>query len=131
MGEAADVVREAFERFNAGDDEGFLALCSKRIVWRDVPEIPDSQTYHGPDGVRQWMENVREPTEGLRFVRWDVEEQGDSVAVDTSAEGQGRSSGVAVGWRFWTVWRVKNGLITYHHGWSDRDDALADLRGER
>ena len=30
-------------------------------------------------------------------------------------------------WRFWTVRRVREGLIAYHHGYSDREDALADF----
>ena len=47
--------------------------------------------------------------------------------VETSAEMQGRASGAEVGWRFWTVWRVRDGLITYHHGYSQREDAVADF----
>jgi hypothetical protein len=27
------------------------------------------------------------------------------------------------------VWRVKGGRITYHHGYSEREPALADLEG--
>jgi hypothetical protein len=49
------------------------------------------------------------------------------VLIETIAEMRGRASGAEVDWRFWTVWRVRNGLITYHHGFSRREDALADL----
>ena len=27
----------------------------------------------------------------------------------------GSGSGMEVGWRFWAVWRVREGLIAYHH----------------
>jgi hypothetical protein len=57
----------------------------------------------------------------------EMEERRDAVLVETGAEMQGRASGAEVGWRFWTVWRVRNGLITYHHGYSPREDAIADL----
>jgi ketosteroid isomerase-like protein len=127
MGESADIVRLAFERFNSGDDDGFLELCAPQVYWHDPPEIPDSQEYNGRDGVRQWLKNVREPMEGLQFGRWDIEESGRCVLVNTSAEGEGMSSGAAVGWRFWTVWRVHEGLITYHHGWSDEAQAREDF----
>ena len=40
MGETGDVVRLVFERLNARDLDGFAALCSPRIEWREVPEIP-------------------------------------------------------------------------------------------
>jgi hypothetical protein len=49
------------------------------------------------------------------------------VLVETSAEMSGRASGAEVDWRFWTVWRVRDGLITYHHGYSRREDAVTDL----
>jgi hypothetical protein len=39
----------------------------------------------------------------------------------------GRASGAEVGWRFWTVWRCRDGLIHYHHGYSDREQAVKDF----
>ena len=128
MGEAAEIVRRATDRLNEDDIDGFVALCSKRIRFQDVPEIPGSRLYQGPDEVRGWAEELREVAK-VRFTYWEKEERGDAVMFETSAEGTGASSGAALGWRFWTVWRVKNGLITYHHGYSDRDAALADLEG--
>jgi ketosteroid isomerase-like protein len=127
MGETADVVRLATERLNDGDVDGFIDLCSKRITFQDVPEVPGSRFYQGPDEVRQWAEGLREVSEDLKFTLWDPEENGEAMMAETEADMTGASSGAAVGWRFWTVWRVKEGKITYHHGYSTRDDALADL----
>jgi ketosteroid isomerase-like protein len=127
LGEAADVVRTAFERANANDPDGLAALCDEAVEFHDVPEIPGSTTYRGRDGIRDWLRTVHDVSDDLRLQIWELEEHGDSVLVETSAEMQGRASGAEVGWRFWTVWRVRDGLITYHHGYSGRDDALADL----
>ena len=129
MGEAADVVLAAAARLSDGDVDGFLALCSKRIRFQDVPEIPDSRLYHGPDEVREWAEGVLEVGDDVAFAIWETEERGDAVLADTSVEMKGSRSGAAVGWRFWTVWRVQEGLITYHHGYSVREDAAADFEG--
>ena len=131
MGEAADVVRRGIARFNEGDDDGVVELCDTEVVFTDVPEIPGSRTYRGHEGLREWLANVREISDDLRFQLWESEERGDAVAIETSAEMHGRASGAEVGWRFWTVWRVRDGLIYYHHGWSERGDALADLEGEK
>ncbi|MEK6271908.1 MAG: nuclear transport factor 2 family protein [Actinomycetota bacterium] len=60
----------------------------------------------------------------LRFEFGEVTEGGEEFAVVTRAIGRGRGSGVEVEWTFTTVWRVREGLIGYHHGYSDHDDAL-------
>ena len=129
MGEAADVVRRAFELANANDPDGLAAISHPEIEFHDVPEIPGSTTYRGQDGVRQWLRSVHEVSEDLQLQMWELEESGDAVLVETSAELSGRASGAEVGWRFWTVWRVRDGLITYHHGYSSREAAVADFEG--
>ncbi|MFI5027339.1 MAG: nuclear transport factor 2 family protein [Solirubrobacterales bacterium] len=129
MGEAADVVRAAFDRANAGDPDGLAALCHEAVEFHDVPEIPGSTTYRGRDGIREWLRTVREVSDDLQLQIRALAERQDAVLVETSAEMSGRASGAAVGWRFWTVWRVRDGLITYHHGYSRRQDAVADLEG--
>jgi ketosteroid isomerase-like protein len=127
VGDAADVVRLAFERANANDPDGLMALCDPEVTFTDVPEIPGSTTYRGRDGIRDWLRNVREISDDLSLQIWELEENGDVVLAETSAEMHGKASGAEVGWRFWTVWRVSDGLITYHHGYSRREDALEDL----
>jgi len=129
VGEAADVVRLATDRLNDRDVDGFVELCSKRIRFQDVPEIPGSRLYQGPDEVRQWAEGILDIAEDFRFTYWDKVERGDAVMFDTSIDVTGASSGAELGWRFWTVWRVKEGRIVYHHGYSEREAAEADLEG--
>jgi ketosteroid isomerase-like protein len=129
VGEAVDVVLAAAARLSDRDVDGFVALCSKRIRFQDVPEIPDSRLYQGPDEVREWAEGVLEVGDDVAFAIWETQERGDAVLAETSVEMTGSRSGAAVAWRFWTVWRVADGLITYHHGYSVREDAVADFEG--
>jgi ketosteroid isomerase-like protein len=127
MGEAADVVRAGFERANANDPDGLAALCDEAVEFHDVPEIPGSKIFRGHDGIREWLINAHEISEDVRFQIGEIVEGGDVVMVETTVDMTGRASGAEVGWRFWTVWRVRDGLITYHHGYSRREDAVADL----
>lgn len=127
MGKTLDVVRAAFERANANDPDGLASLCDESVEFSDVPEIPGSTTYRGRDGIRGWLRSVHDISDDLELQVLDTEEHGDAVLVETGASMQGRASGAEVDWRFWTVWRVKDGLITYHHGYSRREDAIADL----
>ena len=127
MSEPTAVVRLAFDAVNGGDVEGLLALCDPEIELTDVPAIPGSTTYRGRDGIRRWFGTVREVMDELRFEFGEATEAGNAVVVETTARGVGRDSGAPVEWTFWTLWRVRDGLIDYHHGYTDRDDAVAAL----
>ena len=127
MGEAADVVRRGFELTNANDADAVVALCDPSIEFHDVPEIPDSAVYEGHEGVREWLRKVHEISDDLTFQILELEEKGDAVLVETGAQMHGLASGAEVDWRFWTIWRVRDGLLTYHHGYSRREEAVADF----
>jgi ketosteroid isomerase-like protein len=127
VGQAADVVRRAFECANANDPDGLATLCDEEVEFHDVPEIPGSTTYRGSDGIRDWLRTVHEISDDLHLQASELEDSEEAVLVETSAEMSGRASGAEVGWRFWTVWRVRDGLIIYHHAYSRRSDALADF----
>jgi ketosteroid isomerase-like protein len=129
VGEAADVVRQVHARFNQRDRDGFLALCSKRIVWHEVEEVPGARTYRGPDEVAAWYEKNAELSDDLTLEIWEVEDHGGAALVETSAEMTATGSSAPLGWRFWAVWRVREGRVTYHHGFSRREDARTDLEG--
>ena len=75
MGEAADLVRAAFERANAGDPEGLAALCDESVEFHDVPEIPGSTTYRGHAGIRDWLGSVREVSDQIQFQIWEIDER--------------------------------------------------------
>ena len=128
MAEAADVVRAAFHRANAGDPDGLAALCHEAVEFHDLPEIPGSGIYRGRDGIRDWLQTVREASDSLELQIRGLAERQDAVLVETGAEMTGRTSGARPA-GFWTVWRVRDGLISYHHGYSHRKEAVADFEG--
>jgi ketosteroid isomerase-like protein len=123
VGEAADVVRGVFERFNAGDIEGLAGLLAADVEFHELPMVPGSGTYRGRDGVRRWAETVVDPFETLRFGFEEADERGEWIAVRTFIDGRGRGSGAEVQMRMWTVWRVRDGEILYHRGYQERADA--------
>ena len=128
-GGVADVIRHVFERLNEGDIDGFVELCSPRIEWHDIPEIPGARTYRGPEEVREWASNLLELSDRVRFVNWEMSERGNVALVDTSIE-MPSSSGLDLGWRAWTVWRVRENLLAYYAGYSEREAALEDFQRE-
>jgi ketosteroid isomerase-like protein len=129
VGETAEVVRLAFERLNARDVSGFAALCSPRIEFHEVPEIPGARTYRGPDEVADWADDLLGVSDRIRFVNWEMQERGQAALIDMSFEMTG-SRGMEMGWRAWTVWRVRERLVAYYAGYSEREQAIADFEGE-
>jgi ketosteroid isomerase-like protein len=127
MGEAADVVRRGFELVNQNDEDALVAICDPSIEFHDPPEIPGSRLYSGPEGVRDWVRSFRETTDEFRFRIVGIEEKENSVLAETALDMHGRASGAGVDWSFWTVWRVRDGLIAYQHGYAHREDAVADF----
>jgi hypothetical protein len=124
VSQAADIVRRGFERFNANDIDGLLELMDPEVEFHDVPEIPGSTTYRGHEGIRRWWTTIKEPLEELRFEVEALTEGEDKLAVVTRAVGRGRGSGAEVDWTFTTVWGVREGLVYYHHGYTDHAEAL-------
>jgi ketosteroid isomerase-like protein len=125
---AADVVRRCFELLSEGDIDGGLELFAPDAELHDVPEIPGSTVYRGRDGIRRWWETINESMAGIRFDFVGIVEGEEMIAVETRARATGKESGIETDWTFWTVWRVRKGLIAYHHGYSSREHALAALR---
>jgi ketosteroid isomerase-like protein len=126
LGEAADVVRLSYRRFNEGDLEGWLELISPRVEWHDVPEIPGARTYRGRDEAREFAEDLLDLAQRLDFTINELSESGNAVMADLYVDIVSRG-GADLGWRAFTVFRVNEGLIRYHHGYSRREDALADF----
>jgi hypothetical protein len=126
VGETGDVIRLAFERLNARDLDGFAAICSPRIEWREVPEIPGASVYTGPDEVVERMDDLLGVSRAIKFVNWDMLERGQTALVDMSVEMES-SRGLDMGWRAWTVWQVRENLLAYHAGYSERSQAEADF----
>lgn len=126
MGEPAEVVKLAFERLNARDVEGFVALCSARVELHEIPEMPGARAYRGPDEVREWARNLLETADEISWANLQMQEREEAALIDTSVDMRG-SSGIDLGWRAWTVWRVHEGQLRYHAGYSDRAAAVADF----
>jgi hypothetical protein len=126
VGETAEVIRLVFERLNARDARGFAELCSPRIELHDIPEIPGARTHRGPDEAEAWARDLFEVSDEVKWANWEMRERGEAALIDTSVDIRS-NSGMDLGWRAWTVWRVREGLLAYYAGYSERDQALADL----
>ena len=112
MGKNLDLVREAFDAFRRGGLEDTLRYADPDIECRRVPPLPDPQTYHGIDGVRQMYADWTADFEGFEMEPLKYIERGDLVFVEMLQRGTGKASGVTVEGHYWLVFTVERGKIT-------------------
>lgn len=115
-----DLVREIYDRFRGGDEEGALALYHPDVEVHDRPEIPDPQVYRGHEGVLSALGASRAEFAGLDIVPEEFVDDGDRVVVLFRFVGTGRESGVPIEQRLCHVWTVDDGLVTRMEVRSDR-----------
>src|SRR4051812_28814970 len=77
MGEALDLTREALERNDANDVDGFIAMQAADCEWL-TPDGP----LHGRDAVRDYMRRFRAAFPDGRHTIDRAVEDGDRVAVE-------------------------------------------------
>jgi ketosteroid isomerase-like protein len=99
-----DVLEEGNAHIVAGNNEGFLALCTEDIVWTTVGE----STLKGKQAVREWMQEAYvEPPE---FTAKHMVAEGDYVVAlgdITSKDKHGKPTQNA----YSDVWRFHGGKM--------------------
>jgi ketosteroid isomerase-like protein len=122
--ENVEKLRAGFEAFNRGDDDAWIVDYHDDVEISDLPDIPDSRTYHGHEGAREWLANGRNVVEGLRFEPRSFRDAGDAVVVEVAGSGTGIGSGVPVEWTAYIVFDFRSGKIANARGFLDEGTAL-------
>ena len=124
MGEAAEIVREVFERIDAGDASVFDELVAEDYINHAAT----------PQGREGWRETLRHVNHDIRRTGVEVHHVfGDDefACVHMTMHGVHEAStmplltgvpvsGQVVAWRYIHIFRVANGQVAEH--WAARDD---------
>ena len=80
--ENVEVIRRAFEVWNAGEMDSFRELCDPGVIWRAPEGWPEPGPYAGREAVMRELEQLRETwdTDSFELIS-DYIEVGDRVAV--------------------------------------------------
>lgn len=120
------VVREGYERFNAGELAWVVDHLAPQIVWHDAEEVPDARTYHGVEEVRNFLESFARHWEELRFEPEELLEGPGVVLARCRLIGRGRASGAEVNAEVIHVWRMRGLKVVAVRTFFDRREAVAD-----
>ncbi len=107
-----EILREGYERFNAGEIEWLLDQLDPEAVWEEAPEVPGARAYEGREGARRFLESFERLWESIRFEPVELRASGERVIAFCRLVGRGRSSGADVSQRVGHVWDFSGLRVT-------------------
>lgn len=76
------------------------------------PELPDAGTYAGLEGIREYTRRFLEAWQHLTIAAETYEQAGDKVLVQVRQTGVGADSGIPIGFRYFHLWTLREGVVT-------------------
>jgi ketosteroid isomerase-like protein len=125
--ENVELVRRMFERYSAGDVDGWVACWDADGEWAPTAqrEVEGSaRTYRGHDELRAFHTEIEDALASVNVHATDYREVGDRVVVLGVLRGRGAASGVAFEHEFGWVFEVREGRIARGRDYLDQDEAL-------
>ena len=127
-------IRRGYDAFNTSDFDLALAGLHPDIVWKPLDLLPDTDTYHGHEGVvafwRMWKETIGD----FHVDVVETIEQGNCVVAVIQIRGKGRESAAEVVTpSFFHVWTFAGDQIVraaMHATRQGADEELAMRAGE-
>ena len=120
--ENVEIVREIYRRYVL-DPASTFELLDPEIEWSEPPEVPDSQTSRGHEGVRRSLRKFVGTWENFHLEVVDLIDAGDSVIACTRLTGRGKGSGVEIDQDQFAVWTLRNGKAVRLQMVFDGDEA--------
>ena len=126
--ENLELHRRAMAAYNGRDIEAFIAYCHPEIEFHSVMDAIGGAVYRGHDGLRSYHRDTEEAWgDDIRLEPEAYFDLGEYTLSFLVARGRGSQSGVEVVLAGAQVLRWRDGLIVFHRGYADREDALMDL----
>lgn len=127
MDDAAALVKRFFEAFNSRDAAEIVALCDERMGFYPVvtaEAVGREAPYCGPEGLREYLDDVARVWEELRIDPSEVERDGDRLLVRGRVYARSRDLGIRdmpVAW----IWEVRGGRFVRGEVFPDPEQAVA------
>jgi uncharacterized protein len=120
--ENVEVVRAVIDGWLRGDP-ATLELISDDVVYVSPPTMPDGKTYHGHEGVLQWVVDWRQEWTDYELDVLRVHDLGDRVVTVERNRATGKRSGVGVDMQTVSLWTLRDGKIVRWQGYASEAEA--------
>jgi ketosteroid isomerase-like protein len=117
-------IERGYEAMSRLDAEALVALCESDVEFRSRVGEADDVTYHGHDGVRDYIATLSEVFEWVRTEPLEVIDGGDWAVVCNRFRARGRLSEVEVEDHFFQAMRLRNGKALWWAFYPSKAEAL-------
>jgi ketosteroid isomerase-like protein len=122
--ENLEIVRRAYELVTRGDVAGMVEIIGAHFELHENVLAPDAAVYHGPDGLKKWLDASRGAFGDFRFEPERFIERGDWIFVPVHSYGRGKESGAPFDARYVTAFKVEFGKLVFAASYQDLPAAL-------
>lgn len=119
-----EILRRAFETWNAGEIDQLVEMLDPDFEFLPLRSQLDGAAYRGPEGMRQFAEDVAEEWEYLRIISEEFREVGEQILMLGRFDARGRGSGMDIQFPCGWVARLTDGKLAYLRTYSDPQEAL-------
>ena len=124
-----DIAQRLAEAFNARDLEGLLGLSTEDLRVRSRFSSVADTVFRGPDGIRQWWDDLEEAWDPITIRIEDLAAlTDDRLVLLVRLTAHGRGSGVDLDESVGQVWTLRDGLLA-EIDYLDREEAERIVRG--
>jgi ketosteroid isomerase-like protein len=127
MSPEAELIAALFDCFNRRDEDGIRALCDERMGFFPVgtaEAVGREAPYVGPDGLRNYMQDVDKVWEELQIVPSEQEFNGPLALVRGRVYARSRELGIRDFPAAW-VWEIRGGRFVRGEVFPDPEQAVA------
>ena len=128
--ENVEIARRSFEAFNRAFTEGaddLYALLDPEVEWIPATAILEGRSYHGHEGVRQWIEDMKRDWEAFEPRPEEFLDLGDDrvLAALGSWHARGRGGDVPLDFpRAAWLAQYREGKLVRMQSFTERQEAL-------
>jgi ketosteroid isomerase-like protein len=117
-------IERGYEALSRLDAEALVAVCQPDVEFRSRIGDAEDVTYHGHDGVREYMASLSEVFELVDTEPLEIIDGGDRAVVCNRFRARGRRSEVEVEDHFFHAIRSRDGKAVWWAFYPSRAEAL-------
>jgi ketosteroid isomerase-like protein len=128
--ENVEIVREAFDAYQRGDEAKMFALADPDVVVTQFPDQLDARDYHGHDGLREVMAEWIGTWDDWTIELVSASEADGHVLAAARQRGRGKGSGAPMESEVTFVFTVDKGVIVRWRMFHTEQEALGAIGSE-